>query len=179
MKSLVTFAAAAAVLLAVSACAARPLPAGLNAAREREVTLQFISRYDADSDRLLSRPELETALKNDFAIIDTNSDGFLDRVETGRENDRRWQESGPAATPLIDWNQDGFVDYAEFSSTIRAVFNQLDGNGDGSLSEEELTAPPPRQGPAGRAPGVAGGPGGGPPIRYPGNDFWHPLRGMR
>jgi hypothetical protein len=109
-----------------------------NEMRERNVAIELLMGYDANGDQLLSRPEFENALRRDFATLDTNSDGGLDPIERGVENDRRWRAFGTGSTPLIDWNTDGFVDFNEFAATLRATFTQLDTDENDNLSTDEL-----------------------------------------
>ncbi len=133
----------------LAACGPR-LYQGPNAALEHNVAISLLVGYDSDGNGLLSRDEFENALRTDFASLDRNSDQFLDRIEIGDENDRRWRVSGTAASPLIDWNADGFVDFTEFAATFRATFTQLDTNVDDGLSAAELAVVedrgPPRRG---------------------------------
>ena len=129
----------AATALMLTACGGGRTFESPNAAMERNVALGLLLEYDSNQDRLLSGPEFENALRADFVTLDRNGDGALDRVEVSSENDRRWRLSGSSSTPLIDWNADGFVDYAEFTSTLRSTFTQIDTNRDGNLSADELS----------------------------------------
>ena len=139
---------------------------GPNAALEHNVAIGLLTQYDSNTDGILSRTEFESALRTDFATLDGSADGFLDRDEVASENDRRWQQSGTAATPLIDWNADGSMDFNEFSASQRATFTQLDTNSDDALSTAELAVMedqgPPRQGdPLGWPESPQGAPAGG------------------
>jgi hypothetical protein len=123
---------------------------------ERDVRLML--SYDENSDGTVTRAELEAGLKRQFAIVDVNRDGRLDAMETRAENTRRQMANGTAYSPLIDWNQDGFVDFDEFATTARSVFDELDKNHDGVLSSDELRLPSGRGG--GPGAGMQGGRGG-------------------
>jgi hypothetical protein len=146
--------ACAGLCFAVSACGAPRTFVSPNAAMERNVALELLLAYDSNQDRSLSSPEFESALRADFVTLDTNNDGSLDNIEVSAENDRRWRASGSASTPLIDWNTDGIVDFAEFTSTLRSTFTQLDEDENGTLSAEELAIveyrPAPAANPANR-----------------------------
>jgi hypothetical protein len=128
----------AALLPALTACAAQRTFVSPNAVMERNVALSLLIEYDSNQDQSLSGPEFEDAIRANFLTLDRNRDGSLDSIEVSAENDRRWQESGSSSTPLIDWNTDGFVDFVEFTSTLNSTFTQLDEDNDGNLSVEEL-----------------------------------------
>jgi Ca2+-binding EF-hand superfamily protein len=129
-----------------------------DAAGDRERGIRLVLTYDANSDGTITRAELEEGLHRQFAVVDTNHDGRLDSTEVRAENDRRWQANGTAVSPLIDWNQDGVVDFDEFATTARSVFEELDRDHNGVLTPEELRLPAAR----GMAPGgQPQGPGGG------------------
>jgi Ca2+-binding EF-hand superfamily protein len=114
--------------------------------------------YDENSDGMVTRAELEAGLRRQFATVDVNHDGRLNRDEYQAENSRRQMANGTGYSPLIDWNQDGFIDFDEFATTARSVFDELDKNHDGVLSSDELRLPSGRG--AGGAPGGAAGRGG-------------------
>ena len=80
-------------------------------------------------------------VKRQFDQADTDRNGSLNLGEIQAENGRRWQASGTASSPLIDWNQDGTVSLAEFCGTAHSVFAQLDRDQGGSLAGAELQAP--------------------------------------
>ena len=122
----------------------RPLPPQ---AVDLQRNIQFMLSFDENKDGIVTRDELEAGLKRQFAAADLNGDGKLDQSETQAENDRRWRESGTASSPLIDWNQDGVVDFAEFASTVRTLFEQLDRNRSGTLAGVELRVPVARRPP--------------------------------
>ena len=137
---------AAMVLLMLSACGGprgpridpnRPPPP----ITETEQSIKLMLSYDENSDGTVTRQELENGLRRQYAAADLNHDGRIDLREMQAENDRRFRAFGTEASPLIDWNQDGFIDFDEFASTARSVFEEMDKNHDGKLDDNELRLP--------------------------------------
>lgn len=157
------FAASALALLAGYGCGSRN-PAGPVLAPDPRVAssqvgevqqnIRLMLSFDANKDGLVSRDEVEAGLKQQFEQADTDHNGSLNLGEMQAENGRRWQASGTASSPLIDWNLDGTVSFAEFSGTAHSVFSQLDRDRGGSLAGAELEAPRLR---GGRPPRAAAG----------------------
>jgi Ca2+-binding EF-hand superfamily protein len=108
---------------------------------ERAAEQKLLAGYDTNKDGSLSRAELEAGLKRDFDALDKNHDGKLSGDEVREENDRRWKQAGPQSTPLIDWNHDGYVDFDEYATATRTLFDQLDVNHDGVLTPQEMRGP--------------------------------------
>lgn len=136
-------------------------PANQSTALDKFSPVQTLLRFDANHDGKITRAELEKGLKAEFDAADTNHDGVLELEEYRAVNDQRWKQFGAAATPLADWNGDGVVDFSEFSGGPRTLFEQLDANGDGVLSPQEMN--PRLKGAKGKGgkPGADGGPQGG------------------
>jgi len=103
----------------------------------------LVENYDMDHDGVVTRAELESGLRQYFKQADTNHDGVLDPDEVAAANQRRIQQDGSAAIPLIDWNHDGFVDFNEFASGMRSQFEQMDLDGDGRVTIDEFRHTPP------------------------------------
>ena len=103
--------------------------------------IKQLQGYDANKDSVLTRAELETQLRKDFAAIDKDRIGRLEGEEVRDENDRRYKESGTQYSPLLDWNQDGAIDFNEFAGGLRSLFDQLDDDHDGVLAGKELKPP--------------------------------------
>ena len=137
----------------------------------------ILLRY-AGPDGTVTRDGMEAGLRKDFDAADANHDGVLQPDEMRSVNQQRWTEDQSAISPLVDWNNDGVIDFTEFSATARSLFTQLDRNGDGVLTPEEMrqgrTGPTPpggdqdqqnegRRGGGGRGGGGPPGGGGGPP----------------
>jgi len=106
---------------------------------------KFLAELDTDRDGVVTRAELEGALRVDFDMLDLNRNGGLDHDEVWTENNRRWTESRTTTSPLFDWNKDTIVDFDEFSSTTRSSFRQLDRNADGTVDRDELRSRPVRR----------------------------------
>ncbi len=156
-------------LILLAGCGGRgPGPEGGPGGRHEDewhAPVQILLRFDANHDGSLTRAEMEAGLKADFAADDTNHDGVLELDEVRAVNDKRWSEDASAASPLVDWNHDGVVDFDEFAATARSLFDQMDADGNGVLSPNELKprGSGPGQGEKGDGEqGGRGGRGGGP-----------------
>jgi len=119
---------------------------------ETEQDIKLMLSYDENSDGTVTRQELEDGLHRQFAAADADHDGKIDLREMQAENDRRFRAFGTEASPLIDWNQDGYIDFDEFASTPRSVFEQMDKNHDGKLDPTELRLPNVRRPPVQQRP---------------------------
>ncbi len=108
---------------------------------EVQLNIRLMLSFDANKDGSVSRDEVEAGLKRQFELADTDRNGTLNLGEIQAENAKRWQASGTASSPLIDWNLDGTVSLAEFSGTAHSIFAQLDRDQGGSLAGPELEAP--------------------------------------
>lgn len=152
---------AGAVFLIAAACGGRGQGPGMRMLPllgETEQNIKLMLSYDENSDGLVTRQELENGLRRQYATADLNHDGKIDLREMQAENDRRFRAFGTEASPLIDWNQDGVIDFDEFASTARSVFEDMDKNHDGKLDANELRLPQPARGPVQRQPmGQRGG----------------------
>jgi Ca2+-binding EF-hand superfamily protein len=98
----------------------------------------MILKYDANHDGTLTRAELISGLKAEFATYDVHHNGCLDADEADKINQARVDADQATATPVMDWNQDGCIDYTEFSAVPYSLFDQLDVNHDGKLTPKEL-----------------------------------------
>ena len=172
MGSLIrVLACASAVLLVCLGCGGSRGPAG-DLARDPRVAssqvgeiqqnIQLMLSFDLNMDGSVSLNEVDSGLKWQFEKADADHNGVLNLNEMQAENGRRWQASGTASSPLIDWNQDGTVSFAEFSGTAHSVFAQLDRDQGGALAGVELQTPRPRGAPPAaarnRGPGGESGP---------------------
>jgi Ca2+-binding EF-hand superfamily protein len=99
---------------------------------------EMLVKYDANHDGTLTRAELEAGLRADFAEADAKHTGCLDKDEVRAVNERRWQEDRSTASPLVDFKGLGCIDFDEYAATPRSLFDQMDKNGDGQLTPDEL-----------------------------------------
>lgn len=116
-------------------------------------------RYDANSDGAITREELLSRLRADFAVADTAKTGCLSEIQVLTINQQRIETDQSTATPLQDWNQDGCVNFQEFATAPVSLFDQYDRNGDGRVTPQELDPRASGRGGAGgsQTPGGRGG----------------------
>lgn len=165
------------VLVALAACSnTRPPRNQRGAVPTREDSFRggpnaMILKYDADHDGRVTKAELDAGLHADFDRFDTAHAGCLSPDQVAAINAERIRVDQASATPLQDFQQNGCVDFAEFAAAPASVFAELDRDGDGVVTAQEIN---PRQGPGNRGgppsqgtrpdgsqPGGGGGPPGG------------------
>jgi Ca2+-binding EF-hand superfamily protein len=132
-------AASAAVVLV--SCASEPKHRNWNpngAPKYEDPSVTMIMKYDANHDGTLTRAELEEGLKADFDAFDHKHSGCLTDDQVVAINQARASIDQAAFTPLIDFKHNGCVDFDEFAAAPRSLFEQLDKNGDGKLTPDEL-----------------------------------------
>lgn len=137
MKRLLGAAVIVALAVGLGACGGGQPPMHMEEAWKGHGPIDILRKY-AGPDGRLTRAQMEAGLRRDFAAADTNHNGVLDPDEMRAVNQQRWKEDQSAVSPLIDWNGDGVIDFNEFAGTARALFNELDRDGNGVLSREEL-----------------------------------------
>ena len=101
----------------------------------------ILEKYDLNHDGIVTRDEMEAGLRADFAKADAKRTGCLDADETRAVNEQRWAEDQSTASPLVDLKGLGCIDFEEFAATPRSLFDQMDVNGDGKLTQKELHPP--------------------------------------
>ena len=95
-----------------------------------------LRRFDVNGDGDVTKTELEQTLAADFKKDDLNGDGVLDAVEARALNERLRQERN--ISPVFDWNADGRIEYAEFATQWRTLFDRADHNRDGIVDADEM-----------------------------------------
>jgi hypothetical protein len=109
----------------------------------------MLLKFDANKDGIVAREELIAGLRAEFAAHDVKRNGCLDGDQVAEINQGRVDADQSTATPLMDWNQDGCINYTEFSAAPYSLFDQMDRNRDGKLTQQEMgQKPPPKPGEA-------------------------------
>ncbi len=96
---------------------------------------------DSDNDGRISRAEFTTAKSRASAKMDANSDGTVSADEKSAaktEKKHWWNRTAADKTDKSTMNSDGTVSSTDTAAA--AMFDRLDTNQDGYLSESELAA---------------------------------------
>jgi hypothetical protein len=95
-----------------------------------------LSRFDANTDGLVQKAELEATLQADFKSDDLNGNEALDPSEARAVNERLRADTG--MSPVFDWNADGRLVYGEYATQWRTLFDRTDRNSDGVVDADEI-----------------------------------------
>ena len=96
-----------------------------------------LSSYDADGDSTISRTEFFELQKDQFATMDTNSDGVLAISEVEAATSGAGKALVVKSVMSRDGNGDGVIDVTEFG-TKQPAFDRADRNRDGVLTSNEI-----------------------------------------
>lgn len=124
--------------LVLAGCGGGPRPRDSDPRGAYHPPSALIEKYDANHDGIITRAELEAGLRADFAKADVKHNGCLDADEVSAVNQERWKEDQSTASPLVDFKGQGCVDFSEFAATPRSLFEQLDRDEDGQVTQREL-----------------------------------------
>jgi hypothetical protein len=127
---------AALLALSVAACASHP-PRREAAEPPKHPPTEMLLVYAAP-DGSLTRAQMEAGLRRDFNKVDVNHSGCLDDKEVRAINEERWKQDASTATPLIDFRNNGCLDFDEYAAAARSLFDQLDRDGTGKLTAQQL-----------------------------------------
>ena len=133
MKLKTAFIAALAGVFAVSA-AAPSLAAKDPAKKEKRIT-RMIKRADLNGDGKISESEMARGIAVTFAALDANGDGALDsgEIANAKKKLKAHRKQARAAG-------EAKLHYVKFpAKRMKKRFDQIDANGDGRISEAELT----------------------------------------
>lgn len=128
------------VIIALALAAGLGAPALAQSAPRDPV--EVIARADADGDGMISRQEVAIARGQVFARLDRNANGILDDADLPSRPFARRATAGrfEEMRASFDMNGDGNIDELEFINGPSPVFDQVDANGDGFVSEPEIDA---------------------------------------
>jgi len=127
--------AAFAVALAITGCASQPHRPPHREAKLSGPALLLAGFADADGN--VTRAAMDQGLRKTFDAADLDHDGVLQPDEVRPLNDARAAVDA-SAPRIIDWNGDGVIDFKEYAAAPHALFDQLDRDGDGVLTPDEL-----------------------------------------
>lgn len=94
------------------------------------------ARFDKDGDGKVAVSEIDARHKDFIARADADADGFITRDEMKAMHEARREER--MARHFPDANNDGKVTRREFEDAARDRFAELDKNGDGLITKEEM-----------------------------------------
>ena len=105
---------------------------------------RFFDRHDTDGDGRVAVDEMTGRVAERAGAMDADGDGYITREEFAAFQEAKKAEMKAKRFP--DANGDGVVDRSEFDNASRARFDELDKNGDGVLTEDEMPQPKRRGG---------------------------------
>ena len=97
-----------------------------------------LKRFDLDGDGKVTSQELDQALHAEFNKYDVDHDGVLSATETRAAN-AAIAALADGSSPVLDWNGDGHVDFKEYATQWLSLFERLDADHDGVVTQDEMT----------------------------------------
>ncbi|MGE0742367.1 MAG: hypothetical protein AB7O98_13580 [Hyphomonadaceae bacterium] len=105
----------------------------------------MLTRADANEDGNITRDEFLARPIEHFNRLDANSDGVISAEERPQRGDRGARAERRGDRPNPDANGDNQISRAEFVAMSGSMFERLDANDDGRVTQEEAQAARPHR----------------------------------
>lgn len=134
---------------------AKPAPGPATRAETVKAAEAAFQKVDTNSDRILSKPEIDAAqaraqqqavaniaqrMTNEFNKLDTDHNGQLSLAEFRAATPTVRPPAVNASTTVmqrLDTNKDGKISVEEYRAPVLAAFDRIDTNHDGTISADE------------------------------------------
>jgi Ca2+-binding EF-hand superfamily protein len=108
-----------------------------DADRADRMAQHMLARIDTDKDGKISKAEIDAESAALFKRLDKNADG---KIASDEVRHHRWGGKGAGMLGRMDTDKDGNITKAEFTTAEDQMFQKLDANGDGVISQDEMQA---------------------------------------
>jgi Ca2+-binding EF-hand superfamily protein len=124
---------------------AAELKTAMESAREKEMSENMFAKLDTDESDGISEDEMiaafgETEGAEKFSEADTDGDGTVTIDELQAAMEKTAEEMGPPPPPPMGMGGMAASSESDSTSSSETIFSSIDANGDGTISQEELTA---------------------------------------
>lgn len=103
--------------------------------------MHHLTRADANNDGAITREEFLARPTQMFARLDTNNDGVISADERPQRRERpEGERTERRERPNFDANNDRQISRAEWDQMGASMFQRLDANSDGRVTQEEAQA---------------------------------------
>lgn len=96
----------------------------------------MLSPFSRSADGTVAKADMEAGIRAGFAAADLNGDGKLNYDELARLNESRANSCDTSS--FRDWSGTGLIGLDEYGARYRTAFQQVDRNGDGFATLDEL-----------------------------------------
>lgn len=115
---------------------------GARSSLGKEVDMHGFRRLDVDGNGVITRAEVQAPRISKFTQVDTNNDGKITSAEMIEARNMRLVEETAKCVAIVinkfDRDQDGALSADELPDVDGNLFDRVDANGNGIVSQEEF-----------------------------------------